>query len=52
MRVAFVTFDTAVYNGGAGVYATHVTEELAKLGHQCCVHAGDGNTDNTEHPLV
>ena len=52
MRVAFVTFEYPPFIiGGAGVYATHVTEELAKLGHQVVVFTpAIGNTDNTEHP--
>jgi len=34
MRVAFVTFEYPPFIiGGAGVYAMHVTKELAKLGH-------------------
>lgn len=33
MRVAFVTFEYPPFViGGAGVYAAHLTEELAKLG--------------------
>ena len=37
--------------GGAGVYAAHVTEELATLGHQVIVFTpAIGNTDSTEHP--
>jgi hypothetical protein len=35
MRVAFVTLEYPPFViGGAGVYAAHVTEELANLGHQ------------------
>ena len=38
MKVAFVTFEYPPFvMGGAGVYAKHLTEELAKLGHQITV---------------
>ena len=52
MRVAFVTFEYPPFViGGAGVYAAHVTEELANLGHQVIVFTpAIGNTDSTEHP--
>ncbi|WOX56764.1 glycogen/starch synthase [Methanoculleus receptaculi] len=34
MQVAFVTFEYPPFIiGGAGVYAAHITEELANLGH-------------------
>jgi len=52
MRVAFVTFEYPPFViGGAGVYAAHVTGELAKLGHQVVVFTpGIDNIDSTEHP--
>jgi len=52
MRVAFVTFEYPPFIiGGAGVYATHVTEELAKLGHQVVVFTpAIDNTDSAKHP--
>jgi len=53
MRIAFVTFEYPPFIiGGAGVHASHVTEELAKLGHQVVVFTpAIGSTDSTEHPL-
>lgn len=52
MRVAFVSFEYPPFIiGGAGVHALHVTEELAKLGHQVVVFTpAIGNTNNIEHP--
>ncbi|WP_440949208.1 glycosyltransferase [Methanosphaerula subterraneus] len=48
MRVAFVTFEYPPFViGGAGVYAAHLTEELAKLGHQVVVFTPA--IDDTEH---
>lgn len=47
MRIAFVTFEYPPFViGGAGVYAAHVTEELAKLGHQVVVFTP--RVDNAE----
>ena len=38
IKIAFVTFEYPPFvMGGAGVYAKHITEELAKLGHQITV---------------
>jgi len=38
MRVAFVTFEYPPFiGGGAGIYATNVTRELAELGHEVTV---------------
>jgi|LGVF01.1.fsa_nt_gb glycosyltransferase involved in cell wall biosynthesis len=38
MKVAFVTFEYPPFiMGGAGIYATNITRELAKLGHQVIV---------------
>jgi len=52
MRVAFVTFEYPQFIiGGAGVYAAHVTEELANLGHQVVVFtpAIGGNIGGSKH---
>ncbi len=38
MKVAFVTFEYPPFiMGGAWIYATNITRELAKLGHQMIV---------------
>ena len=38
MRIAFVTFEYPPFiMGGAGIYATNIIRELAKLGHQVIV---------------
>ena len=52
MRVAFVTFEYPPFIiGGAGVHAAHITEELARLGHQVVVFTpAVGNTDGVEQP--
>ena len=52
MRIAFVTFEYPPFiAGGAGVYANHITEELAKLGHQVVVFTpAISNTDSTKYP--
>ena len=52
MRVAFVTFEYPPFIiGGAGVHAAHITEELAKLGHQVVVFTpAAGNIDGVEQP--
>jgi len=52
MRVAFVTFEYPPFIlGGAGVYATHITEELTKLGNQVVVFTpGTTNVDCNNDP--
>ncbi len=52
MRIAFVTFEYPPFiTGGAGIHASHITEELAKLGHQVVVFTpGIDNTDSAGHP--
>ena len=52
MRIAFVTFEYPPFIiGGAGVHASHITEELAQLGHQVVVFTpGIDNTDSAGHP--
>ncbi len=52
MRVAFVTFEYPPFIlGGAGIHAAHITEELAKLGHQVVVFTpAIDNTGGAEHP--
>jgi len=38
MRIAFITFEYPSFIiGGAGIYATNITRELSKLGHQVVV---------------
>lgn len=38
MRIAFVTFEYPPFiNGGAGIYALNITQELCKLGHNVVV---------------
>lgn len=38
MKIAFVTFEYPPFiMGGAGVYATNITQELGKLGHQITI---------------
>lgn len=53
MKVAFVTFEYPPHIiGGAGVHAAHITEELAKLGHQVVVFTpAIDNTTGVYHPL-
>jgi glycosyltransferase involved in cell wall biosynthesis len=52
MKIAFVTFEYPPFIiGGAGVHAAHITEELARLGHQVVVFTpAVGNTDGVEQP--
>jgi glycosyltransferase involved in cell wall biosynthesis len=42
MKIAFVTFEYPPFiNGGAGIYASNITRELSKLGHNVVVFAPD-----------
>ena len=52
MRIAFVTFEYPPFIiGGAGVYANHVTEALANLGHQVVVFTPSiSDTNSTKYP--
>lgn len=41
MKICFITFEYPPFiTGGAGVYALHITRELAKLGHEVHVISG------------
>jgi glycosyltransferase involved in cell wall biosynthesis len=52
MRVAFVTFEyPPCIWGGAGIYAAHITKELARLGHRVIVFTpGSATTDCMVQP--
>jgi glycosyltransferase involved in cell wall biosynthesis len=42
MRIAFITFEYPPFiNGGAGIYALNVTQELSELGHNVVVFTPD-----------
>lgn len=42
MKIAFVTFEYPPFiNGGAGIYASNITRELSKLGHNVIVFTPD-----------
>jgi glycosyltransferase involved in cell wall biosynthesis len=51
MRIAFVTFEFPPFTiGGAGVYAEHVVNELAELGHEIVVFTPRTARENDEPP--
>lgn len=60
MRIAFITFEYPPFiQGGSGIHAIHITQELARLGHEIvvftpsiCVSNSKINKENIEVILV